>query len=49
VYLALEPASAVQGLAWSVERYDLLACDAYATLAAGEAGAASALPVRGVR
>ncbi len=27
VYLALEPSSAVQGLAWSVDRFDLLACD----------------------
>jgi len=31
VYLALEPASATQGLAWTMDRYDLLACDAYAT------------------
>lgn len=32
VYLALEPASAAEGLAWSIDRYDLLACDAYARL-----------------
>lgn len=32
VYLALEPSSAAQGLAQSVDRFDLIACDAYATL-----------------
>jgi hypothetical protein len=32
VYLALEPSSSAQGLAWSMDRFDLLACDAYATL-----------------
>jgi hypothetical protein len=32
VYLALEPTSAAQGLVWSIDRYDLLACDAYALL-----------------
>ncbi|GEM_PF-2283978 len=32
VYLALEPSSASQGIAWSIDRFDLLACDAYATL-----------------
>ncbi|HLZ71348.1 MAG TPA: hypothetical protein VKV26_15720 [Dehalococcoidia bacterium] len=39
VYLALEPASAAQGIAWSIDRYDLLACDAYATLEGRAEGA----------
>jgi hypothetical protein len=45
VYLALEPASAAEGLAWSIDRYDLLACDAYARLHV-PAVAASAPPPR---
>ncbi len=44
VYLALEPSSAAQGLAWSVDRFDLLACDAYATLASRGAVSIGAAP-----
>jgi hypothetical protein len=32
VYLVLEPSSASHGIAWSVDRFDLLACDAYAAI-----------------
>ena len=32
VYLALEPASAGEGLATAIDRFDLIACDAYAAL-----------------
>ncbi len=39
VYLALEPTSTAQGLAWSIDRFDLLACDAYAALDQAISGA----------
>lgn len=32
VYLALEPVSAAEGLATTIDRFDLIACDAYASL-----------------